>query len=134
MTAHGVVVGADPEAGVEVRLEEPRCQGCQGVCFWRQPRQPALFRLHCEGRFRVGQPVRVALPASYVLFGSLLVHGLPWSALLLGGSFGWSVSGSDLGCLLGASSGMLAALGLLPRFQRRLERAALANLELLPDG
>jgi positive regulator of sigma E activity len=134
MTAQGVVSGihSDGSVDVEVTTGAARCAGCAGACLWR--RLPATTRARLPARIAltVGMPVLVVLPQRYVLLSALLLHGLPWAAMLAGAAAGAFVTRTDLGCLLGAVLAGAFSIMMTPRLRRRLERAAMARFDLQP--
>jgi len=109
-----------------------RCSGCEGVCMWR--RLPSLGRARFAGHasMPVGTSVLVSLPQRYVLLSALLLHGLPWAALLAGGLLGVVVTGTDMGCLLGAVIGIGMSVLITPGLRHRLERATMRQFMVQP--
>ncbi len=77
-------------------------------------------------------PVLVSLPRRFVLLSAVLLHGLPWAALLAGALAGVGVTGTDLGCLVGAITGIAFASMLTPGLRRRLERATMRQVMFEP--
>jgi positive regulator of sigma E activity len=111
---------------VELELAEAKgCKGCEGLCLWRRLPEAVRERFRSDGNLEVGQEVRVSLPAHCLLRGTLLLHGLPLAALLLGGVAGQWLLRSDWGALLGALAGVLAVLAAGPRLRRRVEQTTL---------
>jgi positive regulator of sigma E activity len=76
--------------------------------------------------------VLVTLPERYVLLSALLLHGLPWAALLGGAALGAYAIPGDKGAIAGAVVAAAAAVLLTPALRRRLERATLERLRLQP--
>jgi positive regulator of sigma E activity len=102
------------------------------MCTWRRLPESVQLRLPAAGRAALGAHVLVALPERYVLLCALLLHGLPWGALLVGAAFGASTVPGDLGAIAGAVLAAAAAVSLTPLLRRRLERATLERLILQP--
>jgi positive regulator of sigma E activity len=92
----------------------------------------AQTRLPSAARLEAGTPVLILLPERYLLLSALLLHGLPWAALLLGGAVGSFASGTDLGAVLGAVLAAAISIIMTPRLRRRLERATMERFSLLP--
>ena len=133
MTARAVVSGICADGFVDIEVTEAaRCAGCAGACMWRRSTAAPRARLRTSTHLPVGTPVLVVLPQRYVLLAALLLHGLPWIALLLGAATGALVTGSDLGSLLAAVLAIAISLMMTPRLRRRLERAAMERFELQP--
>ena len=109
-----------------------RCRGCEGSCTWFRKPVDSPLRLRAASRLVVGQIVRVSLPARYVLFGAILLHGFPWAMLLVGALAGAYVGDNDLSCLSGALLGLIGASVLVPGWQRKLESATAERLEVIP--
>jgi positive regulator of sigma E activity len=80
----------------------------------------------------VGADVLVALPERYVLLSALLLHGLPWGALLVGAALGAYAVPGDVGAVVGSVLAAAAAIFSTPALRRRVERATLARLSLRP--
>jgi positive regulator of sigma E activity len=78
--------------------------------------------------------VQVALPERRVLHVSLLLHGLPLAAILLGAATGAALVGSDTGTLAGALVGLVVAVAGFRPLAHRLERATLARLDITPGA
>lgn len=133
MSVRAVVRGVGADGWVDLELAPGRrCAGCAGACLWRRLPDVARTRLPSARRFEAGTPVLVVLPERYLLLGALLLHGLPWAALLLGGAVGALVGGSDLAGLLGAVLGAAFSIIMTPRLRRRLERATMERFRLRP--
>lgn len=131
MTARGVVRGAVGDGLVEVELDAgSRCEGCAGTCMWRRAETVGRARIPAGVGLPAGTPVLLSLPQRYVLLGSLVLHGLPWAALLLGAVGGVRVLDGDFGAALGAAAGIGLAVLLTPRLRRRIERDAMRHFEL----
>ena len=90
-----------------------------------------------------GQRVRVAVPASGLLGGGLLLYGLPLAGLFAGMAAGlWlaarrGAAGADLWGAAGALAGLLLALAFQRLVNARLARASRFRpriVEILPDG
>lgn len=133
MTARAVVLRSHADGSVDVEIDTAsRCEGCAGVCMWRRLPDRQRARIMSGRPIAAGTKVLVGLPERYILLGSLLVHGLPLAALLLGAVGGGLLIGGDLGALLGAAVTAGAALALASALRARLERAVLAELRLEP--
>jgi positive regulator of sigma E activity len=130
----GAKVVSAEDGAVELALAEAgSCRGCAGACFWHS-RRVSHQRFRSEWPLQTGDEVRVSLPARWVLRASLLLHGLPLAALLAGAVLGSWVTHADWGCLLGALAGLALVLSSAPRLRARLERAAFAEVEIIPGG
>lgn len=133
LTARGVVRGIADDGFVEIELEEtPRCAGCAGMCMWRRIDADRKTRVPATSPVRAGTPVLVSLPHRCVLQASLLLHGLPWAALLLGAACGASTLHGDFGALVGALVAVGLAVLLTPELRRRVEQNAIHSLKLTP--
>ncbi|HZF30760.1 MAG TPA: SoxR reducing system RseC family protein [Gammaproteobacteria bacterium] len=131
LTAAGTVVRVAEHGRFEVELAAPpRCRACSGACAWRRPDAVHRGLFASPHRFAVGDAVVVRLPERYLLLGSLLLYGLPLTALICGAAAGAAVTGSDLGTALGAVAATAAAWVTTPRLRRRLEQRTLQRLEL----
>jgi len=109
------------------------CRGCEGACRWFRQSEGPRLNLAAETDFEVGQRVFVELPSRYVLYGSALLHGLPWLALLAGASIGALWGGSDLSCLGGAVAGLALSAVIVRRLQPRLRAATEEHLCVVPN-
>jgi positive regulator of sigma E activity len=133
MTARAVVTAFHPDGSVELEIARPpRCAGCAGMCTWRRLPDGVRLRLPVGGAAGVGTDVLVALPERYVLLSALLLHGLPWGALLAGAALGAYAVPGDLGAIAGAVLAAAGAVLLTPALRRRVERATLERLSLEP--
>ena len=133
MTAGGVVCRSVVNGRVEVEFAAlPQCRGCEGVCMWRRLSAVNRAEFATALRLEVGDQVSVSVPQRYVLFGSLLVYGLPMAALLGGGLVGVALTGSDLGCLLGAMAAVVLAVVATPGLRRRIEKMTLRQITVVP--
>lgn len=134
MTAKAVVKQAFADGSFELELDERAgCAGCRGVCMWRL--LPAAPRQRFAGgpSLAPGASVLVRLPQRYVLFTSLVLYGVPLAGVLGGALLGFAVSGTDLGCLLGALGGLGSSVALTPGWRRRLESATARRLVIEPE-
>jgi positive regulator of sigma E activity len=133
MTARAVVIAVHPDGSIDLEIARPlRCAGCAGMCTWRHLSESVRLHLPAAGPAAVGAHVLVALPERYVLLCALLLHGLPWGALLVGAALGAYVVPGDLGAIAGAALAAAAAIALTPVLRRRIERATLEKLILQP--
>jgi positive regulator of sigma E activity len=133
MTARAVVTAFHADGSIDLEIARPpRCAGCAGMCTWRRLPESVQLRLPAGGCADVGADVLVALPERYVLLSALLLHGLPWAALLVGAALGAYAIPGDLGAIGGAMLAAAAAVLLTPALRRRVERATLERLSLLP--
>jgi positive regulator of sigma E activity len=133
MTARAVVTAFHADGSVDLDIARPpRCAGCAGMCTWRRLPETVRLRLPVGGSAGVGADVLVALPERYVLVSALLLHGLPWAALLVGGALGAYAVPGDVGAIAGAVLACAAAVLLTPALRRRVEKATLERLSLLP--
>jgi len=114
-------------------LPAARCRGCEGSCTWFRAPKVGELRLRAAAPLTVGQTVLVSLPARYVLLGAVLLHGLPWAMLLLGGLAGWLVGNDDLSCLIGAVIGFGGSLVVMRGWHRRLEITTSNELRVVPE-
>lgn len=131
LTARGVVRRARADGTVELELiPSPGCRGCHGACLWRRLSDEPALALRTRRPFAPGTRVSVSLPERFVLRTALLMHGVPWLGLLTGAALGATATGSDLGTVAGAATGVVAALALTPGLRRRFEHAAWDQLEL----
>jgi len=133
MTARAVVSAVRADGTIALTVTEAsRCAGCAGLCAWRNPQRSIELALAGRQPPPVGTPVLVGLPQQDVLKGALLLHGLPWVALLGGAAAGALVTGTDLGTFCGAVFGLAGAIIATPRLRRRLEKDTLARCTLEP--
>jgi positive regulator of sigma E activity len=133
MTARATVSAVGGDGLVDLTIDAAsRCEGCTGVCLWRRLPAKSHARLPSPVPLRVGTEVLVALPPRYVLLSALLLHGLPWMALLAGAAAGAYVTGHDLGALAGAVLAVTISIIMTPGLRRRLEAAALERFTLRP--
>lgn len=91
-----------------------------------------MLRLQTPTPLVVGQAVDVLLPARSLLNAALLLHGLPWAALLLGAFLGAIVGGTDLSCLVGAGIGFGMTLLLSAAWRKRLELDTSSQFRVVP--
>jgi positive regulator of sigma E activity len=133
LTVDGVVRGASLDGRVEIEFARPHgCRGCEGACLWRKLPASARATLLAARPFTVGDRVTVSLPHREFVLSGLLLHGLPWAALLAGALVGFAVTGSDLGSLLGAAAGVASSIAASPVLRRRIERTTLAAVTVAP--
>ena len=102
------------------------------MCTWRRLPESAQIELRTAGAWNVGAEVQVALPERFVLLSALVLHGLPWGALLMGAVLGAYAVPGDAGAIAGAVLAAAAGVLLTPALRRRVERATLERLSLLP--
>jgi positive regulator of sigma E activity len=133
MTARATVSAVGGDGLVDLTIDAAsRCEGCTGVCLWRRLPVKTHARLPSSAPLRVGTEVLVALPQRYVLLSALLLHGLPWVALLAGAAAGAYVAGHDLGAVAGAVLAVTFSIIMTPGLRRRLEKAAMERFSLRP--
>ena len=133
MTARAVVTAVHTDGCVELEVARPaRCAGCAGMCTWRRLPESAQLRLWTPDAWNVGAQVEVALPERFVLLSALLLHGLPWAALLIGALLGAYAVPGDVGAIAGAVLAAATAVLATPALRRRVEDATLERLSLLP--
>jgi positive regulator of sigma E activity len=129
MTSRARVCAVHGDGSIDVQmLSASRCRGCEGACTWFRAADSSLLRLRNSADVAVGEIVQISLPARQILFGAILLHGLPWVMLLLGGSLGAWLGGDDLSCLFGAILGLGGALGMTAQWHRRLEMKTINEL------
>ncbi len=114
-------------------LPAPRCRGCEGSCTWFRTPKVGELRLRATAPLTVGQTVLVSLPARSILLGAVLLHGLPWAMLLLGGLAGGLAGNGDLSCLIGAVIGIGGTLAVLSAWHRRLEMTTSNEFRIDPE-
>ena len=102
------------------------------MCMWRRIDADRKTRVPATAPPCAGTPVLVSLPHRCVLQASLLLHGLPWAALLLGAACGALIFHGDSGALVGAVVAVGLAVLLTPALRRRAERNAIHSLKLIP--
>lgn len=132
MIADAVVVAARAGGFVDLEFMPKLCAGCAGTCLWKRLQSTRLERLRTTGDFAPGTEVTVTLSERRVLAASLLLHGLPLAAILVGAAAGAALGRSDAATLAGAVAGIGIALALAKSLGRRLERATLARLVIAP--
>jgi positive regulator of sigma E activity len=131
MTARAVVRRTQSAGCIEVEFSDlPRCRGCEGACMWRRLPVATRLRVATELPVRIGDSVLVALPERYVLVGAILLHGLPWAALLAGAVAGFVATGTDTGSVLGALGAVALALLAARRLRGRIERMTMRCLSV----
>ncbi len=113
-------------------LPAPRCQGCEGSCAWFRAPKLGELRLRATTPLTVGETVLVSLPVRYILLGAVLLHGLPWVMLMLGGLAGALIGNSDLSCFSGATIGFSGTLLVMSAWHRRFEMTTLDELRIVP--
>jgi positive regulator of sigma E activity len=133
MTADAVVVAARTEGCVDLEFAPTApCASCAGTCLWKRAQASRLERLANVDGLAPGTEVTVALHERWVLLASLLLHGIPLLAILLGSALGSLLVGGDAGTFAGAAVAVLVVIAAFGRLRRRLERATLARLEIRP--
>jgi positive regulator of sigma E activity len=100
--------------------------------MWRRIEASRVELLPIRAEFREGLDVDVTIPERLVLLGAVVAHGLPLAALLTGAALGALVGGTDTQVLIGAVVGIVAGLSIAPMLRSRVERAALAAIEVRP--
>jgi positive regulator of sigma E activity len=134
MTADAVVVAARADGYVDLEFSPSRqCAACAGTCLWKRLQSARLERL-AVGNLVPGTEVTVALSERSVLRASILLHGLPLAAILIGAAAGAAASGSDFGTMIGAVCGLTIAIAGFKGLSRRLEQATLADLVVTPKS
>jgi sigma-E factor negative regulatory protein RseC len=132
MTADAVVVAARAGGRVDLEFTPKLCAGCAGTCLWKRLQATRLERLSTVGEFAPGTEVSVTLPERRVLAASLLLHGLPLAAILVGAALGAAFGHSDAATLTGAVAGIAVAVAAAKPLGQRLERSTLARLVIAP--
>ncbi|MGI9259502.1 MAG: SoxR reducing system RseC family protein [Gammaproteobacteria bacterium] len=133
MRTQARVCAIDAAGRVDLEFHPIRgCRGCEGACQWFRQSSGSRLSLAAEAEYEVGQRVIVELPSRYVLYGSALLHGLPWLLLLAGASVGALWGGSDLSCLGGAVAGISLAAVIVRRLQPRLRSTTEHHLCVVP--
>ncbi|MDX1561872.1 MAG: SoxR reducing system RseC family protein [Gammaproteobacteria bacterium] len=132
MTADAVVVAATADGRVDLEFAPTAsCAGCAGTCLWKRLTATRLERVAAAG-LATGDEVTVALPERSVLSTSLLLHGVPLLAILIGAAAGAAVTGSDIGTLIGAVGMLVVVVAVFGRLRDRVERATLRRLVVSP--
>ena len=131
--AEGVVTATNASQAT-VRMDAAGCGRCHepGGCggqniatmFCRGPR---LFSVQDAGQSQVGDRVVISVPDDAVFQSAALAYGLPLVALFLGAVVGLFIAG-DLGAMVGATIGVLAAWLSLPRLERLLRSQSRVSL------
>lgn len=133
MTAPAVVAEISADGSVELDIAAgTACAGCAGVCLWRRLPDKHRTRLPAAVTLTQGARVLVCLPQRYVLMSAVLLHGLPWAALLLGAGVGAALAPGDAGTLAGAVIAVTFSIMMSPRLRRRLERATMERFVIQP--
>jgi len=123
-TPQGTVLAiADGKATVSI--ETGGCKGCghgQDCSIGKvgAGRPAARLTLDAPAGLRVGDRIRLSLPASSLPRMALLGYLFPALAMLTGAGIGNASTGSDAATALGALIGLLAALALIRLAVRRL--------------
>ena len=134
MTADAVVIAARADGHVDLEFRPRLCDGCAGACLWKRIQSTRLEQLKTSHALSPGTEVLVALPERRVVAASLLLHGVPLAALLLGALLGMAIGQSDAATLAGATGGLALAVAAAKPLGRRLERATLARLLITPKS
>ena len=121
---------ADGRLAVEV-VASQGCSGCRCARIAAPGTRVARLELGSPLPLKVGDELRITIPAREVLRGALRLHGLPWIALLVGAAGGGLTGLGDFGCFLGACAGLAVALVFLSRTREGPARRALSALELV---
>jgi positive regulator of sigma E activity len=133
LTAEAVVLAARPDGSVDLEFAPSAgCAGCAGACLWKRLQAARLERLRPPFALAPGTAVTVELPAERLLGVSMLLHGLPLAAILVGAAAGSLIAGSDLGTLAGVALALAAVSVATRRLRGRLEAATLARLIVTP--
>ncbi len=95
-------------------------EGCGAGVFARLfSRRQALITLDADTEFRVGQKLKVGIPAWYLLSGALVLYGLPLLAFITGIVLaGWLVGDGPLADLTGLIAGLILAGSVLMIMRR----------------
>jgi len=135
MTADAVVVRARADGRVDLEFANAsQCAACAGTCLWKRLQSARLERLAAGSGLVPGTAVTVSLPERSLLRASILLHGVPLAAILLGAAAGAAATGSDAGTLIGALVGLIAAIAGFRGLSRRLEQATLSHLLITPKS
>ena len=133
LTADAVVLAARPDGCVDLEFApSAACSGCAGTCLWKRLQAARLENLRAPFALAPGTAVTVELPAERLLAASMLVHGVPLLAILVGAAAGSLIGGSDLGALGGALLALVVAIAGTKRLRNRFEAAAVAGLVVTP--
>lgn len=135
LTAEAVVVAVRDNGLVDLEFQPAAgCAGCAGTCLWKKLQASRIENVSASSSVALGTHVSVALPERRVLQVSMLLHGLPLAAILLGAGAGAALVGSDTGTLSGALAGLIVAVAGFRPLAHRLERATLARLDIKPGA
>jgi len=98
------------------------------MCMWRRVEGQRL-----QGRFEgvslmPGDTVQLSLPERYLLYGSVIIYGLPLAGLLVGALAGSILIEGDAGTFFGAIAGIGAIFVLTPSMRRCIERIVLGKV------
>ena len=134
MTADAVVVAARADRSVDLEFRPSVCSGCAGSCLWRRIQASRLTGIRVGEPLSRGTEVTVSLSNRRVLLASLLLHGMPLAAILVGAALGAAMIGSDSGTLLGALTMLALAVACSRPLGRKLERMTLTQLLIVPKS
>jgi len=132
MVARGRVLATRVDGQLAVELMgQDACPGCRcGRLALTPSRRPTELVLDRQSSLRIGEEILLTMPASAVLRAALCLHGLPLAGLLAGAAVGFSAGFGDLGCLVGAVTGLSSTLLLLRRIQLRWYRKVAKGLRV----
>jgi len=133
LTADAVVVATRLDGRVDLEFSPARqCGACAGTCLWKRLQAARLEHLAVSGALAPGTEVTVALPGSRLLLASILVHGIPLTAILGGAAIGFLLTGTDFGTLIGAAGALAAVIAGFSFLRQRLEEVTLSSLVVTP--
>lgn len=101
-----------------------KCSGCQGICFWRFG---SYIDIKSALQVGIGDFVTVSIDRKNLMFGTLLLHGLPFFSLLLGAALGSATLSNDAGTLLGAFAGLMFGLLVLRNLTKTMQLAPIVT-------
>ncbi len=136
MVARGRVLATRADGHVTVELtSQDACPGCRcGRLALVPDRQRTARVLADQTPIRMGDEIFVTMPATDVLRAALCLHGLPLAGLLVGAALAAAAGFGDLGCVVGAATGLGGALAVLRRIQRRWYSDAAKGLRVEPTA
>lgn len=130
-----MVISTRSDGFVDLEFSSARqCAACAGTCLWKRLQAARLNRLPVSRGMEPGTRVSVALPGSRVLLASILLHGLPLLAILVGAAIGAWSTGSDIGTLIGALLVLAVVITGFGFWRRRIELATFSSLIVTPKA